>query len=335
MNNLLIVAYEEYMLKHHHPSELAVDPNYSTAPPLLAVDGSSGHIPNALLVGSATDPTTSGNHASSGGGAAGSAKKPVMAVLDFKAHRGITWCFLRSRPAGTVLGIAKTFNVLERRLAKILAMHSASSAARMKSQMVSAPIDSGDVIQGLLGCKVWPIIDAASGASDTITEKHFAEAEEGWEGIPEDDQTLEFNHTIFKLISQGAAYHYYNFTSAHMEPQFPLFLTLVPSRLPNATIKGWCEKRRGRYATSFLKENDVHADGFVSFPFEAKLELCLLAMYGRLSSDVVETLNAVIRRILMSSYSAKNMREVLSCAVAYARVKQEMANWSQATVYSV
>ena len=167
----------------------------------------------------------------------------------------------------------------------------------------------------------WPLTRILTGELD---QTFFDELEgicgQSLDCIPEEAKIVNTNALCFKLSSRQGCYHYEFMSEPHTLPPYNLLATVYKPETA-AGVVAQCPKLRDSYTEGFIK----HFPDITSY--WAVLELCIVVLMGKTNTSRIESLNALLRRIIAMRYQSRPYSFVEVCSkfgLCRARITRRM-----------
>ena len=193
-----------------------------------------------------------------------------------------------------------------------LATELKNAANSFASSQFKKPIASAtNGVQDLLGDCKWPLLQLASGVADEKFKSSMLllSRQEAYGSLPGCIFTVASRHWIFKMLSRQHAYFHEYLELPHTLPPYSVFDLLRDSS--NAGVRAehlvrtLCRKLMDPYTLSFVEYYEKLDGGILGLA--ALLELALIVIFGRSNTERIESINALLRRMLNNRYQNSNM----------------------------
>ena len=286
--NMSNAAYLEYMVRYHEKEipkrSLAVVRAKCAEHRMLAIED--------LLLPEAEPPTTTDNS------------------LDWPTFnrnnraRGHAW--LRSHP---MVQLA-LFAMLVQCLQSTMDAELKAAALAFTAQQWSTEIPPNyDGIKSLLATRDWPLLNAATGARDLEfkTRLDHMHDENRYTSFPRCALTMSIRHFAFRVLSRQGSYFHEFIGLLHQTFPYVLF-KLVVDASALSVIKDTCAKMRDSFSDSFVSHYAEGEDFTPLVSFRPLLELTIILIMCRTNTCRIESLNALLRRMIGVRYQTHCMK---------------------------
>ena len=245
---------------------------------------------------------------------------PVTAEAK-RAYRGAAISWIEGAPvARDLVMISVVLGPMAHQMEKLIETSSAISTTMQESARISMA-DVG--IREAIGQSDWPLIQAAemvldNKSMDSIEGLHDVGKYSAWPGIW---RSVESQALLFKMLSREAACIKEMLIVKHRGFPYKLF-PLLRGAGAEGGIRDSCESSRDGYSQGFLEKHDAD----LSAP-AALSELALIVCNTRVSTVVLESLNATVRRRLYVANTQVQMSALENVSAEFLLGKLRRRMW--------